>query len=431
MPLLRHSWADSWGALAPFRVRSYRFQWPADLLTSWAFEMETLILGWYMLVTTNSVVMLTIFGALLYVGTLIAPLVGVWSDRIGHRAMLTAMRSCYALVAGTLTALAFTGTLKPTIVLVLAFFTGLLRPSDMGLRGAMIADTMPPGTLTAAMGIARTTTDTARIFGALTGAGLFAAIGIGPSYLAITAIYVVGACLTWNAVVPDTAHEAPAMAETEAKPSPWRELREGMVLVWNTPRLLAIVWYAFLFNFAVFPLTNGLMPYAAREIFHTDQRGLGYLMASVALGAFIGSLGMTRSGMRVELAQIMIVAAVIWHILVLVFAQMLTLQAGAVMLMLCGFFQSLTMVCHTVILLSASDQRYRGRIMGVRMMAIYSLPLGLLVAGLLIGLIGYRATASLYAIVGLAFTVLIALRWRASLWQARTFAQSPATGLGG
>ena len=28
--------------LAPFRIRSFRFQWPADLLTSWAFEMETL-----------------------------------------------------------------------------------------------------------------------------------------------------------------------------------------------------------------------------------------------------------------------------------------------------------------------------------------------------------------------------------------------------
>jgi MFS family permease len=431
MPFARHSLAHSWGALAPFRVRSYRFQWPADLVTSWAFEMETLILGWYMLVETNSVVMLTIFGALLYVGTLIAPLVGVLSDRIGHRVMLTGMRSAYALVAGTLMALAFTGTLKPAIVLVLAFFTGLLRPSDMGLRGAMIADTMPPGTLTAAMGISRTTTDTARIFGALTGASLFAAIGIGPSYLAITTIYVIGAILTWSAVVPDAAQEVHQVEGTETKPSPWRELWEGMVLVWNTPRLLAIVWYAFLFNFAVFPLTNGLMPYAARDIFLTDQKGLGYLVASVALGAFIGSLGMTRSGMRVELAQIMIVAAVIWHILVLIFAQTQTLAAGAAMLVLCGFAQSLTMVSHTVILLSASDQRYRGRIMGVRMLAIYSLPLGLLVAGGLINLIGYRATASLYAIVGLAFTVLIAVRWRASLWQARTFAEAPAAGLGG
>ena len=92
------------------------------------------------------------------------------------------------------------------------------------------------------------------------------------------------------------------------------------------------------------------------------------------------------------------------------------------MLMLCGFAQSLTMVCHTVILLSASSPRYRGRIMGVRMLAIYSLPVGLLVAGVLIGWIGFRATASLYAVVGLVFTILIAVKWRASLWQSRTAA---------
>ena len=46
-------------ALAPFRVRSFCFQWPGDLLTSWAFEMEGLILGWYILVETGSVGLLT------------------------------------------------------------------------------------------------------------------------------------------------------------------------------------------------------------------------------------------------------------------------------------------------------------------------------------------------------------------------------------
>jgi Na+/melibiose symporter-like transporter len=312
--------------------------------------------------------------------------------------------------------MAFSGTLRPSVVLVLAALTGIVRPSDMGLRGAMIADTMPADTLTAAMGIARTTSDTARIAGALTGAGLFAAIGIGPSYVVITAFYLLGAVLTFNANPPATA--SPAAAEAIERTSSWRELWEGIVMVWNTPRLLAIVWYALLFNFAVFPLTNGLMPYAAKDIFGTDQTGLGYLVASVAFGAFIGSIAITRSGLRIELARLMTVAAVIWHILVLIFAQTQTLAAGIAMLMLCGLAQSLTMVSHTVILLRASSQRYRGRVMGVRMLAIYSLPVGLLVAGALIGWIGFRATASLYAVIGLTFTILIAVRWRASLWQA-------------
>jgi hypothetical protein len=55
-------------AFAPFRIRSYRFQWPADLLTSRAFEMGALILGWYVLVETGSVLLLTVFGALGYGG---------------------------------------------------------------------------------------------------------------------------------------------------------------------------------------------------------------------------------------------------------------------------------------------------------------------------------------------------------------------------
>lgn len=411
-------------ALVPFQIRSYRFQWPADLLTSWAFEMEILILSWYVLVETNSVVWLTIFGAVLYGGTLIAPMVGVWSDRIGHRTMLSAMRAIYALVAVSVMTLAFTGGLQPPIVIVLSAITGLVRPSDMGLRGTLIADTMPSAALTPAMGVSRTTSDIARIFGAMTGAGMFVAIGIGPTYVAITALYLLGAALTWNAVMPQSAAKEEAAAEkAEAKPSPWRELREGLVLIWNTPRLLAIIWYAVLFNFAVFPLTNGLLPYVAKEVYHIDQTGLGYLVASVSFGAFVGSIGMTYSGIRIELARLMTVAGVIWHLLVLVFAQMVTPGGGIAMLMICGFFQSLTMVSHTVILLTSSTPRYRGRIMGVRMLAIYSLPVGLLIAGVLIGWIGFAATASLYAIVGLVFTVLIAIRWRASLWRSRTMAE--------
>ena len=79
-------------ALAPFRIRAFRFQWPADLATSWAFEMEAIILGWYVLVETRSVLLLTAFASLQFIGTLIAPLFGVMGDRIGHRNVLCAMR---------------------------------------------------------------------------------------------------------------------------------------------------------------------------------------------------------------------------------------------------------------------------------------------------------------------------------------------------
>ena len=85
---------------APLRVRSFRFQWPADLLTSWAFEMETLILGWYVMVDTGSVLLLTTFGSLQLLGTLAAPMFGVLGDRLGGRAMLCGMRASYRAPGG-------------------------------------------------------------------------------------------------------------------------------------------------------------------------------------------------------------------------------------------------------------------------------------------------------------------------------------------
>ena len=50
--------------------------------------METLILGWYVLVETGSVLLLTVFASLGYIGTLVAPMFGVIGDRIGHRDLL-------------------------------------------------------------------------------------------------------------------------------------------------------------------------------------------------------------------------------------------------------------------------------------------------------------------------------------------------------
>ncbi len=404
--------------LAPFRIRSYRFQWPADLLTSWAFEMETLVLGWYVLVETGSVVMLTVFGALLYGGTLIAPILGVVSDRIGHRLLLSGMRASYAAIAAMLMVLAFADMLSPLVICILAAFSGIVRPSDMGLRGALIAETMPAPLLTAALGVGRTTSDSARIAGALAGAGLFAAFGIGPTYVAITTFYLLGSVLTLCTAPlrPEAVAAAAIGPDIVASPSPWRDLREGIVHIWNTPSVLALVWYAFLFNLTAFPITNGLLPYVAKDIYLIDQTGLGYLVASLSFGALIGAIVVSWSVVRLDLSRLMIVSALVWHTLLLVFAQMQTTRGGIIVLLLAGITQSLTMVCHTVILLRVSGQRFRGRIMGVRMLAIYSLPLGLLAAGPLIDAFGFHVTGSLYAVTGLVFTVLIALHWRAQLW---------------
>jgi predicted MFS family arabinose efflux permease len=404
--------------LAPFRVRGFRFQWPADLFTYCAFEMETLILGWYVLVATGSVLMLTAFGAAQYVGTLIAPLFGVAGDRIGHRNLLGAMRAVYAALAAILTALALAGLLTPAVVLIIAALSGLVRPSDQGMRSALVAETMPAEQLIAAMGVSRTTSDIARIVGALAGAGLFAALGLGSAYVAVTGCYLLGCLLTFGVPrVPPVRH-AIAAAPGAPRRSAWHDLRDGIAYVWRTPSLLGALWLAFLVNLTAFPLSNGLLPFVAREVYGTNQTGLGYLAAGFASGALLGSIAVSLAASRLQPGRMTIVFAAAWYAALLAFAHMPSLAGGLVVLACAGFMQSLSMIPLAVILLRLSGETFRGRVMGVRMLAINSMPLGLLAAGALIGRIGFDATATLYAALGLAFTLVIALRWRAALWQA-------------
>src|SRR5262245_56730180 len=220
----------------------------------------------------------------------------------------------------------------------------------------------------------------------------------------------------------DTAplrHVSLAMTPEEAAgKSPWRDLMEGLAYTWNTPILLALVSIAFLTNLSAFPLTNGLMPYVAKDVYHLGQTGLGFLVASFAGGALVGSVILSNASGTTRLTRLMIVTALIWYAMLLVFAQMPTAGSAVPCLIVGGIMQSFSMVSLQILLLREAGERFRGRVMGVRMMAIYSLPIGLLVAGPLIGAIGFPVTATLYAVTGLIFTILISWCWRAELWRA-------------
>jgi MFS family permease len=377
--------------------------------------MEQLILGWYILVETGSVLLLTLYASFGFVGTLIAPMFGVVGDRIGHRDLLAMMRVTYAVLAATLMTLAFTGTLNPIYVLVIAVLMGLVRPSDLGVRGALVATIMPHDLLIGAISVSRTTMDTARIAGALSGAGLFAALGMGPAYVAIVSLYILSTLLTLCVNAPKKPHPVAEAAGEALQSSPLRDLKEGVSYVWTSPRMQAAMWVAFLVNLTAYPLSNGLLHYIAKSIYGTNQTGLGYLSASFAIGSLAGSLALSMMG-GVRIARLMIASTVAWYAALLVFVQMQTMPTALVCLLLTGFCQSLSMISVAVILMRAASEHFRGRVMGVRMMVIYGLPIGLLAAGSLIEEIGFAFTGTLYAAIGLAMMLAIAAHWRADLW---------------
>lgn len=380
--------------------------------------METVILGWYVFAETKSVLLLTVFGSLQWLGTLISPLFGVVGDRIGHRNLLCAMRGFYTAQAILLMVLALTGALNPVHVLVISTFMGMVRPSDMVMRYALVGETMPAAHLMGAMSIERTTSDSARVIGALSGAGLVAALGMGPAYVAITAFYVASLLLTLGiARKPATRRVSAVTPVLLLRASAWRDLREAVAYVWATPLLLGALSLAFLVNLTAYPLVLGLLPYVAKEIYQTDQTGLGYLVASFSAGALFGSIVLTHSGGSVRAARAMVIFSGAWYVMLATFAQMPSLSTGIFALVLAGCAQSLSLVPMSALLLRNSDERFHGRIMGLRMFAIYGLPIGLLAAGPIIDRFGYPALATLYCAIGIAFTVLIAVRWRVHVWR--------------
>jgi hypothetical protein len=409
-------------ALAPFQVRSFRFQWPADLLTSWAFEMEGVILGWFVLVSTGSVLALAIFGSLQFLGTLISPLFGMAGDRIGNRNLLCLMRGTYVVVSSALMTLFLMGWAAPAPVFALGTVMGLVRPSDVTMRNLLVGETMPTEYLMRAMGVSRTTADSARIVGALTGAGLVAALGSGLAYVAVGSVYAASLVLTLNVGLRRVRMMGEGVAP---RASIIEGLRQGFAYVWSTPDMRALMLLAFLVNFAAYPLVSSLLAFVARDIYGLDQRGLGWLIASFAGGALVGSIAISIHGPSIRPARTMLVCAIGWFTLNLVFAWITSPLAGALVLFMGGFVQSFCMIPMAVLLLRVADPRFRGRVMGVRMLAVYGMPLGLLLSGPLIERMGFALTGTFFSVVGIVCTVLIVLYWRVHLWHVASAANLP------
>lgn len=389
---------------AAFRIRSFRFQWSADAMMTWGSEMETLILGWYVLVATDSPFLVGLLGALRFTGTLTAPLVGVLADRVSRKLMLMVLRAGAGLSALVLLILAATDAIQPWHVFVIAGASGLLRSSDNVLRQSLIADTVPRNLLMNASGLARTTQDSARIVGALLGATLLSKLGLGWAYVGVTAFYTFSVFLGLG--ISTIRSSAPIKHV-----NPITEMKQGVRYMIDSPVIQPIMFLAFLVNATAFPLTNGLLPVVARDVYGHDENGLAQMVAVFAIGALVGSMVMAAvvSSRRPE--RFMMLTMVAWYLLLIVFAQTDSNAVGLPLLALIGASISFCMISMSVVLMTFTKFEMRGRVMGVRMLAVYGLPMGLVIGGWLIEQYGVPVAITGYAVGGLVAVALSVLKW--------------------
>ena len=161
---------------------------------------------------------------------------------------------------------------------------------------------------------------------------------------------------------------------------------------------------AFLVNLTAYPVSNGLLPYVAQRIYRVDATGLAWLVTSFALGGLAASVATVVTGGPRHPARATLVAPGAWYASLLGFGHAGSLGPGLAILLIAGFAQNVAMIAMAATLLGAAGAGYRGRVMGVRMLAVYGLPVGLVAFGLLIDRIGYPATITLAAALGLICT---------------------------
>ena len=366
--------------------------------------METLILGWYILVATDSPFLVGLLGALRFSGTLTAPIVGVIADRMSRKVMLIVLRTGAGISALALLVLAVTDLIQPWHVFAIASISGILRPADNVLRQSLIADTVPRNLLMNASGLARTTQDTARIVGALLGATLLSRLGLGWAYVGVTIFYSLSVLMGLGI---STIRSSIPVKHV----NPLTEMKQGLRYMVDSSVIQPIMFLAFLVNATAFPLTNGLLPVVARNVYQHDENGLALMVAVFAVGALVGSLLMASVVNSRRPERFMMITMVIWYVLLILLAQTDSNAIGLPLLALIGASISFCMISMSVVLMTFTKFEMRGRVMGIRMLAVYGLPMGLVIGGWLIEQYGVPATITGYAIVGLIALVFAVLKW--------------------
>jgi len=373
-------------------------------MMTWGSEMETLILGWYILVATDSPFLVGVLGALRFSGTLTAPIVGVIADRVSRKLMLIILRSGAGASALALLLLVVFDQIQPWHIFVIAGFSGLMRSSDNVLRQSLIADTVPRDLLMNASGLARTTQDTARIVGALLGATLLSRLGLGWAYVGVTAFYVFSVLMALG--ISAVRSSLPV-----AHVNPVTEMKQGVKYMVKSPVIQPIMFLAFLVNATAFPLTNGLLPVVARDVYGHDENGLALMVSVFAVGALVGSMLMAAVVNSRRPERFMMLTMVVWYVLLILFAQTDSDAVGLPLLALIGASISFCMISMSVVLMMFTKFEMRGRVMGVRMLAVYGLPMGLVLGGWLIEIYGVPAAITGYAIAGLVLVVASIVKW--------------------
>lgn len=401
---LRTSLGHSFRALRHRNFRLFASGQFVSLIGTW---MQTVALGWLVYRLTRSPALLGLAGFLSQIPTLFfAPLAGVWADRWNRHRMVIATQVLFMVQALALAALTLSGRATIAQILALSLLAGFITAVDVPARQSFMVEMVGDrADLPNAIALNSSLFNVARLVGPSIAGVLIGVLSEGMVFLlnGVSYVAVLGALLAIR--VPAQPRRDGGAGRVLA------HLREGVRYVAGFAPTRAVLLLLAFVGLVAAPYSV-LMPMFATDVLHGGAHTLGFLVASIGLGALAGALFLARRRSVRGLGNVIAWAAGAFgaSLVALAFARREWL--ACLVLAVSGFGMMAHMAASNTVLQTLVDADKRGRVMSLYAVAMMgTTPVGSLAAGALAGRIGAPLTVAL----GGGATLVAALRFARAL----------------
>jgi MFS family permease len=391
-------------ALRAFRHRSFRVFYVGQglsLLGSW---LQTIATSWLVYRLTGSAFMLGLAaGAQQFPMLVVAPLAGVWADRLDRRRLLIITQALAAIQALALAALTFAGVVTVWYVVAAALFLGLVNAFETPTRQAFLLEMVETREdLPNAIALQSMLFNSARFVGPTIAGIVLATAGEAVCFLLNGISYAAVLVAYWVIrVKPRVRGAAPGAW--------WSEFQAGFRYAFGSLAMRRLIVLLGALSFFSAPWMS-LMPIYAAETFAGDSRTLGVMVSAVGLGALGGTaLLALRPSVR-GLGRVIAGCALAAGAALTVYALSRWLWLSLAALPLFGFGLIASVAATNTVLQTLADEDKRGRIISIYVMVFLGIaPLGNFFAGTVAERIGVHWT-----LAGCGLAVLAAGTWFAA-----------------
>jgi predicted MFS family arabinose efflux permease len=388
--------------LAIFRYRNFVLVWASTTLVGMGTQMEAAVLGWFVLTLTDSPFLVGLIAAARMALNFLALFAGAIADRMPRNLLLAAVEFIMAVLGILMLALILTGRLEVWHIFAITMVMGMARIFQMPSAQSMIADTLPPEKIGNGAAFNTVAMNIAMLIGPLAGGQLFKAYGPQGAYVIIASLY-------FSSGLFALAVRTTMSRTNRRKESVFRTVIEGLKYARGQQVLWATLLIAVIINIAGWTFHTSLMPIFARDVLGTDSAGLGWLLFAFGLGALTGSLGLAMVRNLQHTGKLVILSVVLWHFTILLFALSESFYLSTAILYFTGMAFASTQVLMLTLLLRNTQPEFRGRVLGLRSLAILAFSFGSMASGGVAGLWGAPWAANMVGLTGIGLIVILAM----------------------